>query len=402
LKLTETQILKLTCPAGKKDVLVKDDGQPGLFLRVGANGGRSYLAQYSFAGTKRRIPLGNLTLANARSAAAAILGEVAHGRDPSSDRKAKALETKRKATKDAFTLDVLLEQWAALHLAGSRASYSVEAVRAAREAFAAHLKAPAADLTRADVIAVLDKLTAAGSPHMASRAVSYGRAAFTWAMRRGTLAATPFQNLPLAPVVKRDRVLTDDELRAIWQSTAGPGAFNNVVRMLMLTAQRRDEVAGMSWGELSEDLAVWQIPAARAKNGVEHVVPLSPQAQEIIKAAPRYAGNLFVFPGEGGAFKGWHKAKARLDEASGVSGWVIHDLRRTVATNLQKLGVRLEVTEAVLNHVGGSRGGIIGVYQRHTWADEKAAALAAWGARVEAIVEGREAVGNVVDMRASA
>ena len=109
-----------------------------------------------------------------------------------------------------------------------------------------------------------------------------------------------------------------------------------------------------------------------------------------------------VFPGESGLFSGWSKSKARLDRRSGVSGWTLHDLRRTTSTGLQKLGVRLEVNEAVLNHVSGSRGGVAGIYQRHEWADEKSAALAAWGAQVEAIVEGRTAAINVTRLRRSA
>jgi integrase len=400
LKLTETRILTLECPAGKKDVLIKDDGQPGLFLRVSASGGKSYLAQYSFAGAKRRIPLGALTLALARSAAAKVLGDVAQGRDPAGDRKAAKVEAKRAAAHVELTLGVLLDRWASLHLAGARASYSGEAVRAVRKAFARHLALPAADLTRADVVRVLDGITAAGSPQMAGRTASYARAAFGWAMKRDMLTASPFVNLALAKVTRRDRVLTDAELRSIWAATTKPGSFHNIVRLLMLSGQREDEVARMAWGELSDDLSTWIIPASRAKNGKASIVPISGPARSIIEAAPRYA-NALCFPGDGGGvYQGWGAAKARLDEACGVSGWVLHDLRRTVATNLQKLGVRLEVTEAILNHISGSRSGVVGIYQRHDWADEKRAALTAWATRVEAIVEGREAPGNVTPIRA--
>jgi hypothetical protein len=108
-----------------------------------------------------------------------------------------------------------------------------------------------------------------------------------------------------------------------------------------------------------------------------------------------------VFPGEQGVFSGWSKSKARLDRRSGIAGWTLHDSRRTVATGLQKLGVPLEVTEAVLNHVAGSRAGIIGAYQRHTWSDEKRAALNSWGEHVGEIVEGRESGGNVTLLRRS-
>ena len=206
----------------------------------------------------------------------------------------------------------------------------------------------------------------------------------------------------MTPVAKRERVLTDAELAAVWKATDGPGPFNAIVRMLMLTGQRREEVTAMTWEEIASDLSTWTVPASRAKNGAAHIVPLSPQAQAILRAAPRVRGTDLVFPGRNGPFNGFSKAKEALDKASRVKDWRLHDLRRTMATGLQRLGVRLEVTEAVLNHVAGSRAGIVGVYQRHAWADEKRAALNAWGEHVAAIVEGREAAGNVTPLRRSA
>ena len=162
----------------------------------------------------------------------------------------------------------------------------------------------------------------------------------------------------------------------------------------------------MTWSELDADGTAWTIPGGRAKNGKEHIVPLSSQAQSILKDAPRLENedkddaSPFVFPGRGGAFNGFSKAKAALDAASGVKEWRLHDLRRTMATGLQRLGVRLEVTEAVLNHISGSRAGIVGIYQRHDYAAEKRAALTAWGEHITAIVETREASDNVISLEA--
>jgi integrase len=272
-------------------------------------------------------------------------------------------------------------------------------VRAVKVAFAKHMPLPAADLDPDTVVRTIGALKLK-TPTMAARVGAYGRACFGWAIKERLIKANPFADLSLPSTVRRDRVLTDMEVRAIWHATAKPGSFNSIIRMLLLTGAREGEVAGLRWDELSDDGATWTIPAKRAKNGVASIVPLSPQARAIIEAASRYASNDLCFPGERGVFKGWDRAKGRLDDASGVRDWRIHDIRRSVATNLQKLGVRLEVTEAVLNHVGGSRSGVTGIYQRHTWADEKAAALAAWGNRVEAIVEGREPGSNVVAMRA--
>jgi integrase len=193
--------------------------------------------------------------------------------------------------------------------------------------------------------------------------------------------------------------LTDAEIAAVWRATEAPGVYNAIVRVLLLTGLRRGEAAAATWGEFSADLAAWAIPGSRTKNHADHIVPLSKQVQAIIGAQPRFAGNPHVFTGDrGGSFRSFVRAKPVLDRASGVTEWTLHDLRRTCATGLQRLGVRLEVTEAVLNHVPGSRGGIVGVYQRHDWADEKRVALQAWGDRIEAIVEGR-ALDNVVTLR---
>jgi integrase len=405
MKLTQDRIAGLQCPAGKKDVLVFDSGrgsQRGLGVRVTAGGSKSYLVQYRLSGQKRRVPLGScsaITLADARDSAQKIMGRKADGRDEWRERKEKALEAKRKAAHEVLTLAALIEQWAVLRLAEKRARYAAEAVRALRHAFAKNLETPAADLDRVTVVRVLDQLAKDGHAAMASRTAAYGRACYQWAAKRGSLAVNPFANLPVAAVAKRDRVLTDDELRSIWQASTGPGAFNAIVRMLILTGQRREEVAAMAPEELAADLSLWTIPASRAKNGAAHLVPLSSEAQAIVRAAPRAEGNDLVFPGLRGPFSGFSKAKAALDKASGVKGWRLHDIRRTLATGLQKLGVRLEVTEAVLNHVSGSRGGIVGVYQRHAWAEEKRAALAAWGAHVTGIVEEQDAADNVTPLR---
>jgi integrase len=403
MKLTQHKIETRKCPPEKKDILVFDDEQRGLGVRVTAGGGKSFVAQYTFAGSKRRIPLGScsaISLAAARAAVQAIMGDVAKGRDPAAERKQAAREARRKAAHEALTFGALVEQWEALHLVDRRDRYRTEAVRALKYAFADRLKTPAADLTRLIVVRVLDGIAKDGKPPMASRTAGYGRACYGWAIKRGALSTNPFQALPLAPIVARERVLTDDELRMIWEATEGPGSFNAIVRMLMLTGQRREEVAGMTWDEIAPDLSSWTIPGRRAKNGVAHMVPLSALAGAILRAAPRFGGEPeLVFPGIHGTFNSFGTAKTALDHTSDVMDWRLHDLRRTLATGLQRLGVRLEVTEACLNHVSGSRGGIIGVYQRHDWAAEKRAALDAWGAHVAAIVEGRDATGNVTPMR---
>ncbi|HLN23356.1 MAG TPA: integrase arm-type DNA-binding domain-containing protein [Patescibacteria group bacterium] len=408
MKLTVTRINALKCDPGQRDKLVFDDDQKGLAVRVTAAGSKSYLAQYTIGGQRKRVPLGNcdaLSLADARAAVCAIMGKVASGVDTAAERKAAADAAKAEAERQRLTLGVLVDTWKALHLANKRARYAAEAVRALQNAFAAQWDQPAENLDRAAVVRVLDGMAKAGAVAMASRTAAYGRACYQWAMKRGTIAVNPFAALPsMGEAPKRDRVLADGELAEVWKAAGQiSGPFGGMVQFLILTGQRREEVGGITWGEISADLSIWTLPGSRAKNGADHLIPLSEPARELLRSLPR--SGALVFPGEVGLFQGWSKAKTRLDallSAAGypVEAWRIHDLRRTLATGLQRLGVRLEVTEAVLNHVSGSRSGIVGVYQRHSWADEKRAALDAWGEHVMALVEGRTTAGNVVQMRA--
>jgi integrase len=209
-------------------------------------------------------------------------------------------------------------------------------------------------------------------------------------------------------------VLSDAELAAVWRGAIAAGyPFGPFVQLLILTGQRREEVAALQWSELDQERALWTLPAQRAKNGVVHDIPLSGQSLDVLNAiARRISGSdQAIWPQVGYVFSmtgakpvtGYSAAKKRLDKLTmdaaerqppepGTSGskaptaWRFHDLRRTLATGLQRLGVRFEVTEAVMNHVSGARSGIAGVYQRHNWSDEKRAALDAWSAHVASIV----------------
>jgi integrase len=417
MKLTERKIETLLVDGGRKDRLVFDDAQRGLAVRVTATGGRTYLCQYTLHGQKWRVPLGScsaLSLSKAREAAAAVMGDVAKGRNPAAERKEAAAAEWAKRVRGRLTLTVLFQDWARLHLIHRRPRYAAEAVRALRHGFAKHLDRPAEDLDRAVVVHALDSLSRRHKEKgkgkssirhgtaIAGRTAAYGRACFAWAMKRGTVPTNPFAELPMpTSITKRERVLGDEEPGAIWRAAGeAPLPYGAIVRLLMLTGQRREEVAGMTWAELSEDLATWTIPATRTKNGIPHLVPLSQPARELLHALPfehQRAKLALVFPGERGTpFSGWSKAKSALDTASGVSGWWLHDLRRTLATGLQRLGVRLEVTEAVLNHLSGSRAGVVGIYQRHDWAEEKRSALDAWSAHLLAAAEGRLNAGKVL------
>jgi hypothetical protein len=214
MKLTQRRIESLKCPAGRRDMMVFDDEQRGLAVRVTGGGGKTFLVQYGIGGDKRRVPIGScsaISLAAARDAARGILGDVARGRDPAAERKAALLAAKRKA--EASTLAALIEQWEALHLAGKRSNYATAAVQTIRRVFARELGRPAADLNRASVVRTLDSLATDGKAQMAGMAARYGSALYGWAVKRGSVETNPFGRLPIAPIVRRMRVLTDGELR---------------------------------------------------------------------------------------------------------------------------------------------------------------------------------------------
>jgi integrase len=356
--------------------------------------------QYRYAGEKRRVPLGGcgaISLASARDAARALLGDVAKGKDPAAERKAAVLWAKRKA----LTLGGLIDQWEKLHLAGKRPNYSVAAASALRRSFAKHLDMPAASLDRTTIVGVLDDLAKDGKAAMAGATARYGSALFGWAIRRGSLTVNPFERVPAAPTVRRERILTADEIRRVWQATEEPGAFNAIVRALLLTGQRREEVSGLASSELDPNFSVWTLPATRSKNRKPHVVPLSAQMQALLQARSESSEGELVFEGERGVFSGWSKSKIRLDRRSGVKGWVLHDLRRTAATGMSELGVAPHIVEAVLNHASGHKAGVAGVYNQARYASETRRALDLWGAHVEAIVAGREPAGNVLSFRSA-
>ena len=404
--LTPLRIRSLKPPlSGRLDVA--DGATPGLCLRVSAHDTWTWtLRMRGPEGGLRRFVLGEFTeaqgLAWARRQAAKVRQEVRReGRDPHKERKDRAEAAAAQAQRDRLTLKVLVEDWQARRLANRRPRYAAEAVRALRVAFAKHWEKPAEDLDRVTVGRVLTDMTRHApnqekkTPRryaIARSTAAYGRACFTWAIKHHLVQDNPFAAVPLDDfhTEARDRVLTDDELAAVWHAAEKAGApFGCIVQLLILTGQRREEVAGLSWPEFSDDRSTWTIPASRAKNGKVHLVPLSATARDLLPAEPP-AGERetdLVFPGlRNTPFSGWSKCKTQLDKASGVIEWRLHDLRRTLATGLQRLGVRLEVTEAVLNHISGSRAGIVGVYQRHDWAAEKRAALNAWAERVQTLI----------------
>jgi integrase len=392
--------------------MVFDGELRGFGVRITASGGRIFFFQYKLAGRGRRAtigPFGELTTAKARKKAEALRGSVRDHRDPVAERRARAEATRAaeaqaraEAARAAFTVETLIDQWRDHHLSERSESYQRRVPREMKAALKKWLAAPAASLGQEDAVRVLDASKIGRGPIAANRLQAVCRACWGWAVKRGSLVANPWQATPRpARERSRERVLTDAELSVAWKASAAMDApWNCIMPLMILTGQRRQEVAGLAWKELDLDGGEWHLPAERAKNGRAHTVPLVPAAVDLLTAR-KQSGVLVFENSRRTAPSGFGKVAARLVKATKAAGhsepWVLHDIRRTVATGLQRLGVRLEVTEALLNHVSGSRSGIVGVYQRHGWEKEKRAALEAWAAHVLRLADNAPEPGKVAD-----
>jgi integrase len=199
---------------------------------------------------------------------------------------------------------------------------------------------------------------------------------------------------------QRDRVLSDAEIVRVWNACDVIGwPFGTLFRILLLTAQRRDEVAELRWLELDLNAALWTLPKERAKNNRTHEVPLAPTVVEMLAARPRLDESDLIFTTNGKtAVSGFSQAKRRLDELAGVQDWRLHDLRRTATTGMAKLGVEPHVADRILNHKQGVIRGVAAVYNRHAYLDERRAALNLWAAYVLRLVKPTDA--KVVALRA--
>ncbi len=349
---------------------------------------------------------GSITIEQARTAARARLGDVARGVDVVGERRRRREAEEAARAEAALTLGRLIEGWQALHLSIRRPRYAAEAVRALRYAFAADLAKPAAKLSRAAVVEILDGMTKRGAATTAGRTLAYGRAAFAWAAKRGMVPGNPFTALPVtAATSERERVLDDAEVAEVWAAAGTlPYPWGPFFRLALLTLQRRDEAAGIRWSELSADLSMWRIPGPRMKTGKPHDVHLSEAARAVLRTVPRVEGQDLLFTGTGRtAVSGFSKAKRQLDDAiaaaradAGIATpmppWRLHDFRRTGVTRLAAMGIDSIVADKLLAHQPARLRGVASVYQRHGFGPERARALDAWGAHVAGTGEGENVV----------
>lgn len=374
-------------------------------------GAKIYVYTYRVGGreaTKRRYTIGRhgspWTPTTARWRAEQLALLVAQGVDPMTverDRRDEAATLAFDGYAERFIRDYLTRRWP-----GSWDTYAALLRNKAVPAFAGKT---IKTITRAHVAALLATM----QDRVGARRNMYAvlRRLFRWAVGQGDLEQSPIREMEAPPApASRDRVLTDAELGAVWRASAALGfPFQYAFRLLITTGQRREEVAGIGWHELDQGEALWTLPGARAKNKQTTLVPLNAMAVEAIEEVARFLEGCEVGPVRWprrvlvlttthgrSAISGYSKAKLRLDsriansDGEPIAHWRVHDLRRTLATGLQRLDVRFEVTEAVLNHTSGAKAGVAGIYQRHDWKVEKRAALSAWGSLLTAAINNRQ------------
>ena len=389
MKLTQRNIGTVTVPSGKSEVIQFDDDIPGFGYRVRISGVATWIFQYKLGNKQRRLTLGKASAIkpqDAREVASKLHARVKLGEDPAGDK----IESRAKA---AETFGSILRPFLSVKKTELKARSFQEVARhllqRARRLHGMQLSA----IDRRTVANLLTNLAANSGPAAANSIRASLSAFFGWAMREGLAEANPVIGSNKAAVnASRDRVLSDDELRLVWNAL-GDDAYGNILRLLALTAQRRDEIGALRWSEINLDKALISLPAERTKNSRPHDIPLSPAALSILGARPRFAGSELVFTGGRYGFGGWSNYKVALDARIAAKGtvlpWRLHDLRRTAATRMAELGVLPHIIEAVLNHVSGHKSGVAGIYNRATYENEKRQALSVWAEALDAIVSGR-------------
>lgn len=407
MKLTAAAVDKMQPTDRRQEV--PDSLCTGLYLTIQPTGKKGWQVRYRHGGTHRRMTLGSypmLSLADARARARDTLAAASEGRDPAEEvRTAKA----PKPEDDRNKIKTLIGQYHKRHLASLK---SGDVVRRELDRFVVKEwgERDIQDIQKRDVIDLLDGIADSGRVVTANRIRAYLNKFLNWAVERDILAMSPATGVkPVAKEASRDRVLTDDEIRWFWAACEAEGfPWGPLGKVLLLTGQRLNEVAQITEGEVRADL--WHLSADRTKNGRAHDVPLSQPVRDVLAGVERIAGRPgFIFTTTGNSpVSGFFKARAALagameqiaakerGEPVEIPRWTFHDLRRTAATGMARLGIPVRITEAVLNHISGTGGGIVAVYQRHDYADEKRQALEAWGRFVLQLVQGKP--DNVVQL----
>jgi integrase len=393
MRLTAATIKTLTLPEGVTDKIFFDDELPRFGVRVRAGGSRTWVVQYSIGGKERKLPLGRVTAldpSKARSLAKDVLARVRLGEDP--------LALKREAhARASETLGAQLPRYLAFKRASLRPrSYAQVERHLTVHAKSLHGRALATLANdRRGVAIVLAKVAEASGPVEANMVRSSLSACCRWLMGEGLLDGNPIiATNKAAQNGARKRVLSDAELKRVWTGL-DDDRYGAIVKLLVLTGLRREEIGGLRWDEIDLDRELIHLPAERCKNKRPHNQPLSSAALAITVALPREGDKVFA------TFGSWGRAKERLDRKLGnaVAPWRLHDLRRLISTTMHdKLGIQPHVVESILGHTG-HQGGTAGVYNKADYLDERRRALAKWADYVEGIVTGKRPAAEVVRLR---
>ncbi|HMO30398.1 site-specific integrase [Enterovirga sp.] len=405
MHLKQDIVDRLTLPPGKSEIRVFDTSRnapTGFGVRV-AGVRRTYILQYRENGASRSRVLANandVTLEEARALAKAYNAQRLINGDPNAAKAAAvaaAKVVKMEAAKNLITLGATYETFLSHLEKHDRSPKHVTDTRRYLKVAWKPLHALRVDaVERKNVAAQLAKITAASGAISGNRARVALSSYFKWAVGEGLADANPVAgtNRPAAES-SRDHFLTDEDLCAVW-AACGEDDYGRIVRLLALTACRREEVGAMAWSELHLERRMWIIPGARTKNGLSQEVPLTDAMLAILNAVPRRENRDLLFGlGEAG-YGGWSKSKKALDERvakareeaglAPIAAWRLHDLRRTVATRMaDELAVQPHVVEAVLNHISGHRSGVARIYNRATYRREKTVVLTLWSDRVVAL-----------------
>lgn len=401
---------------GERDLFLWDTGIKGFGVKVTPAGRKVYLFQYRVKG--KTVPVrktigehGPITADKARIEAQILRGEVARGGDPVNDKKRSEIATAKASEERLSELQRLEELNSRLLVASLANRFITEHVEVQKprslrfyepivrlHIIPAIGSIPMPALTRDDIDRMIESIPVKQAVNRRNVFMAAARI-WNWAAKRVSLPESSPFNATVRPnkPSSRDRVLSDDELVAIWNASLKMlHPYGPWYRLLAVTGQRRDEVAGMDWSELDRSLAMWNLQGSRVKNAKHHVVPLSPFSISLLDelaGGDEWPKTGLVFTATGKTpISGFSLAKRRIDDeiakVEPIEEWRVHDLRRTMATGYQRLGIRLEVTEAALNHISGAKSGVAGIYGRHDWLPEKISAAKLWSAHLQAILAG--------------
>jgi integrase len=405
IKFTQTAIDGLKPPREGR-VYYWDTSTPGFGLRIAASGKRTWVAQYRIAGKSQMetiAPVSDIpAVKDARERAQKSRVMARDGIDPMAEKRAqKQAEKQAEVEQVTFgeTFDRYLREYCERNL---RPRSLQETERAYRHDIEPTLgKRPLSEITRKDIQKLSeDKASTRERPHkhikggaaiMANRNLAKLRVFFGWCLKKELITVNPAIGVDrLVKETTRERILEDDEIKALWHATADIyQPYGPILRLLLLTGQRRTEVSEMRWSELNLDKQQWTIPRERAKNGKTHIVHLSEPVMQIIEATANKGGDLLFPSGVGRPVTGFAQMKPVIDKKianllrRSLEPWVIHDLRRTCASGMAQLGIAPHVLDRVLNHTAGSISGVAAIYNRHEYLNERRDALDQWAARVE-------------------